>query len=137
MLGVDDRNKRVDGMLKKIDELKSEISLTFMRTQNLIISSYFDKAFDLITNLEEVESYRKKLYSFKDYLGVTDGYTFFNDYYVSKMEQLEAKYNALENGEVETALKIITKRESKLVTILKAIKKLILGEKVKEKDIQY
>ena len=45
-----------------------------MRTQNLIISSYFDAAFDRITNLEEVENYRRKLYSFKDYLGVTDGY---------------------------------------------------------------
>ena len=124
-------------MLKKIDELKSEISLTFMRTQNLIISSYFDKAFNLITNLEEVEKYRKKLYCFKDYLGATEGYTFFNDYYVNKMEQLEMKYNALENGEVEMALKIVTKKESKLVSILKAIKKLIFGEKAKEKDIQY
>ena len=46
MRGVSDRNKKIDGMLKKIDELKSEIMLTFMRTQNLIISSYFDKAFE-------------------------------------------------------------------------------------------
>ena len=56
---IDDRNKKVDGMIKKIDELKSEISLTFMRTQNLIISSYFDKSFDKITDLEGVENYRK------------------------------------------------------------------------------
>ena len=34
--------------------------------------------------LEEVENFRRKLYSFKDYLGCTDGYTFFNDYYVNK-----------------------------------------------------
>lgn len=108
-----------------------------MRTQNLIISSYFDKAFDLITNLEEVENYRKKLYSFKDYLGATEGYTFFNDYYVSKMEQLEIKYNALENGEVETALKIITRKESKLVSLFKALKRLIFGKSAKEKNIQY
>ena len=121
-------------MLKKIDELKSEIMLTFMRTQNLIISSYFDKAFENISNLEEVEYYRRKLYTFKDYLGCTEGYTFFNDYYVNKMEQLEMKYNALENGEVEMALKIVTKKESKLVSILKAIKKLIFGEKAKEKE---
>ena len=57
MRGVSDRNKKIDGMLKKIDELKSEIMLTFMRTQNLIISSYFDKAFENISNLEEVENY--------------------------------------------------------------------------------
>lgn len=114
-------------MLKKIDELKSEIMLTFMRTQNLIISSYFDKAFENISNLEEVENYRRKLYTFKDYLGCTEGYTFFNDYYVNKMEQLEERYNALEYGTIETSLKIISRKESKLIKFLKAIKKLIFG----------
>ena len=117
-------------MLKKIDELKSEIMLTFMRTQNLIISSYFDKAFENISNLEEVENYRRKLYTFKDYLGCTEGYTFFNDYYVNKMEQLENKYNALENGNVENAIKLITKKESKIISFFKALKKLIFGEKI-------
>lgn len=122
-------------MLKKIDELKSEIMLTFMRTQNLIISSYFDKAFENISNLEEVENYRRKLYTFKDYLGCTEGYTFFNDYYVNKMEQLENKYNALENGNVENAIKLITKKESKIISFFKALKKLIFGEKnVTEKN---
>ncbi|MGN1297873.1 MAG: hypothetical protein ACI4VH_05590 [Clostridia bacterium] len=122
-------------MLKKIDELKNEITLTFMRTQNLIISSYFDKAFNHISNLEEVENYRKKLYSFKDYLGSTEGYTFFNDYYVNKMEQLEEKYNALENGEVQTAIKAITKKESKFTAIMRTIKKLIFGKKIEEQDL--
>ena len=116
-------------MIKKIDELKHEIFLTFMRTQNLIISSYFDKAFENISNLEEVENYRRKLYTFKDYLGCTEGYTFFNDYYVNKMEQLENKYNALENGNVENAIKLITKKESKIISFFKALKKLIFGEK--------
>ena len=129
MRGVSDRNKKIDGMLKNIDELKSEIMLTFMRTQNLIISSYFDKAFENISNLEEVENYRRKLYTFKDYLGCTEGYTFFNDYYVNKMEQLENKYNALENGNVENAIKLITKKESKIISFFKALKKLIFGEK--------
>ncbi len=129
MRGVSDRNKKIDGMLKKIDELKSEIMLTFMRTQNLIISSYFDKAFENISNLEEVENYRRKLYTFKDYLGCTEGYTFFNDYYVNKMEQLENKYNALENDNVENAIKLITKKESKIISFFKALKKLIFGEK--------
>ena len=124
-------------MLKKIDELKNEITLTFMRTQNLIVSSYFDNAFNNISNLEEVENYRRKLYSFKDYLGSTEGYTFFNDYYVSKMEQLEAKYNALENGEVETAIKIISKKESKILSIFKAIRKLIFGDNAEKEYTKY
>ena len=78
---IDDRNKKVDNMLKRIQDLKNEITLTFMRTQNLIISSYFDNTFNSITNLENLEMFRRKLYHFKDYLGSAEGYTFFNDYY--------------------------------------------------------
>ena len=134
---VDDRNKRVDGMLKKIDELKSEISLTFMRTQNLIISSYFNNAFNFISNLEEVENYRRKLYSFKDYLGSMEGYSFFNDYYVDKMMQLEEKYNALERGEnipIERAIKVISKKENMFRRFIAAIKKLLFGPAKYEKN---
>ena len=131
IINVDNRNKKVDGMLKKIDELKNEISLIFFRTQNLIISSYFDSTFDKISNLEEVESYRRKLYTFKDYLGSTEGYTFFNDYYVSKMEELEKKYNALENGEniqIQTAIRVISRKENIFRRFIAAIKKLLFGD---------
>lgn len=132
----DDRNKKVDSMIKKIDELKSEISLTFMRTQNLIISSFFDKAFEIIYTLQDVETYRRKLYSFKDYLGHIDGYTFFNEYYVSKMEELEEKYNSLENGKIITSLKSISKKENKFVLFFKKFIKLILGEEKENTYIQ-
>ena len=125
---IDDRNKRVDNMVQKIDELKEEIKLTFLRTQNLIVSSYFNNSFSLISNLEELENYRKKLYNIKDLLGYTEGYTFFNDFYVEKMSQLEHKYNVLENGGIETAINIKTKKENKIVALFKAIRKLLLGE---------
>lgn len=120
----DDRNKKVDNWVKKIDELKNEIRLTFMKTQNLIISSYFDKQFNQIANLEDVENYRRKLYNFKDYLGSAEGYTFFNDYYVKKMESLEEKYNQLENGTLEPSVSLIPQKQSKLLAIINAIKKL-------------
>ena len=48
------------------------------------------------------------------------------------MEQLEAKYNAIENGEVQTALKIISKKENKIIAFFKAIKKLVLGREFEE-----
>lgn len=136
---IDDRNKKVDGMIKKIDELKNEITLTFMRTQNLIISSYFDKSFDHITDLEGVENYRKKLYTFKDLIGSTEGYTFFNDYYISKMELLEYKYNLLEIGqsEIETALKVISKKENLFIRFLKTLKKFVFGADGKKQKIPY
>lgn len=134
---IDDRNKKVDGMIKKIDELKNEITLIFMRTQNLIISGYFDSSFDKIVDLEGVEKYRQKLYGFKDLIGYTEGYTFFNDYYVSKMEQLEHKYNLLENGHFETAIKLITKKENVFIHLLKSLKKFIFGSNTKKENISY
>lgn len=138
IIGVDDNNKKVDNMVKKIDELKNEISLTFLRTQNLIISSYFDNAFLRIETLEDVENYRKKLYSFKDYLGFSEGYTFFNDYYISKMDELEKKYNSLENenSNVENSIRIISKKEGLFIKFLKTIKKFLFGSSAKKENEQ-
>ena len=124
---IDDRNKKVDNMLKKIQELKDEIMLTFMRTQNLIISSYFDASFNNITNLENLEMFRRKLYHFKNYIGTAEGYTFFNDYYIKKMDELEQKYNFLENGGIDTSLIIKPKKTSKIMAIFRAIRNLLFG----------
>ncbi len=121
---IDNRNKKTDNIIKKIGIEKKKISLTFMRTQNLIISSYFDNAFNKIYSLEKLENYRKKLNNFKKYLGITEGYVFYNNYYIKKMDQLEERYITLENGDLETALYNIAKKENKFITLLKAIKNL-------------
>ena len=126
IIQIDDRNKKVDNMIAKIDALKKKITSTFIKSQNLIVTSYFNKAFNTIKNLEDVENYRRKLYNFKDYLGSTDGYTFFNDYYVSKMVDLEHKYNLLEKGIAESSLSILPKKTSKLAKIINFIKKLFI-----------
>ena len=44
------------GLNKKRLKIKNSIQSTFMESQNLIITSYFDTAFERITNLEEVEN---------------------------------------------------------------------------------
>ena len=124
---IDERTKQVANIMKKIDAQKKKVSLTFMRTQNLIISSYFDNEFNRIQDLEELENYRKHLYNFKDLIGTADGYTFFNNYYIEKMAQLEHKYNILENGGIETAIE--PQKTSKLMFIINKIKKLFTKEK--------
>ena len=107
-----------------------------MRTQNLIISSFFNNAFDKIKTMKDVEDCRKKLYDFKSYLGYTEGYTFFNDYYIDMMSKLEHKSNIFENGGIETAINIRSKKENKFISLIKAIKKLIFGESSKEKNFE-
>ena len=83
-----------------------------------------------IKTLEEVENYRRKLYNFKDYLGATDGYTFYHDYYVEKMAELEHIYNVIENGGTETALKVLHKKENIFKVIIKKIKQLLSKDNI-------
>ena len=127
---MDDNSKKIDVMNKKIKNLKSHITSTFIKTQKLITSSYFDNVFDSITDLEGVEKYRQKLYNFKDYLGSTAGDTFFNDYYVNKMMALEEKYNYLENTSVgnvvDDSMYLTKKKSSKLLDFFNFIKSLFV-----------
>ena len=135
IISVDDRNKKVDNLIEKINSLKQNITSTFFYTQNLIISSYFDNAFKKIEDTYDIESFRKKLYSFKDYLGGADGYNFFNDYYVDKMVCLEEKYNLLESGikSDETSLAVV-KKHSKIYKFFHYLKTLILKNSMKQEN---
>ena len=121
-LAIETNEEKCASITGKIEEIKNEILLNFLRTQNLIISSYFNNSFKKIKTLEQVEKYRRKLYDFKDYLGSTDGYTFYHDYYVEQMAALEHKYNMIENGG-ETAL-VRTKKESFIAMVIRKIKEL-------------
>ena len=124
----DERNKKVDKIVAKTDNCKNKITNYFIKAQNLIIKSYFDKSFKQISNLEELDNYRKKLEHYGEFIGRTDDYTFFDDYYTEKMSALEHKSNVLENGGVETALEY--KRPNKFVSWLRAIKNFVTGEKI-------
>ncbi len=132
---IDDRNKKVDNLIIKINSLKKSITSTFIKTQNLIISSYFDKQFYSISNLEDIENYRRKLYNFKDYLGATDGYTYFNDYYVNKMIALENKYNLLEHNLNINSFDLIENNESKILELFKKIRKIFITKKERKRDV--
>ena len=91
-----------------------------MRTQNLIISSFFDKSFNSITNLEELDIYRRKLENFRHLIGIQEGYFFFDNYYIEKMCALEHKCNILENGGIETA--VVITRKNKGISLFKKFK---------------
>ena len=128
ILQINDRNKKVDNMINKIGSLKNSITTNFIKTQNLIISSYFDKAFLEINDLEGVENYRRRLYNFKDYLASTDNYTFFNDYYVNKMVDLEDKYNLLENSPVDSSMYLVKRKNSKILSFFRYIRSLFVSK---------
>ncbi len=124
----DERNKKVDKIVSKTDNYKSKIAEYFEKAQNSIFKNYFDKAFRKITNLEELDNYRRNLDYYRKLIGYTENYTFFDNYYTEKMSELEHKSNVLENGGIETALE--RKKTNKFVSWLRAIKNFVTGDKI-------
>lgn len=105
---------------KKIDSLKQKISNLFIETQDLILTSYFDSYYNKLYCAKDIENYRNKLYNYKNIIGSTDSYNFFNDYYINKMADLEIKYNEIEN--IYTSLVVV--KNTKLNILFNKIKKL-------------
>lgn len=99
-----DGDSKADNINKKIETLKEKIAANYIKTQNTIIKNFFEYEFNKISNLEELEQFRHKLSYFAKLIGTTEGYTFFDNYYIETMNRLEHKCNVLENGGVETAL---------------------------------
>ena len=99
-----DGDSRADNINKKIETLKEKIATNYIKTQNTIIKNFFEHEFNKISNLEELEQFRHKLSDFAKLIGTTEGYTFFDNYYIETMNRLEHKCNVLENGGIETAL---------------------------------
>ena len=100
ILNTDSSNKLQNESLKYRDKIKD----TFIKTQNLITKEFFETDFKNISNLEELESFRRRFAKFEPIIGTMDGYTFFDDFYREMMNKLEHKSNVLENGGVETAI---------------------------------
>ena len=94
-------NNAVFKLAAKISSTKKTISNLFINTQNLIITSYFNQYYTNLSSSHDIENFRNKLYNFKNYIGVTDDYTFYNEYYLKMMALLEEKYETLNNPSVD------------------------------------
>jgi len=114
-------NSKTARLMKKSSKLKEKIKLGFMTTQNRIITSYYDKLFSSLYTPKSMENFRNSLYNYRNFIGVTEDYTFFNDYYIDKMAALEEKYN--EDSRNETSLVIV--KDSLFKKIINKIKALI------------
>lgn len=90
-LATEDNLNKISKLSKNTEKLRNKINELFIKTQDFILCSYFDTAFNNIQSEEEIESYRRKLYNYKNWIGTTQNYTFFNDYYINKMSDLERR----------------------------------------------
>lgn len=121
--------KTINKIENEISTLRTKINELFINTQNLILTSYFDNNFKSIVNLEQVENYRRKLYNYKDLIGTTSNYTFFNDYYIEKMAALERKCYAYENSD---ELSLVPAKQNLFSILINKIKKLFASREAYE-----
>lgn len=74
-----------------INKVKKDITCIFFKTQNLIIEKFFSNEFNNIRNLDDIKEFNKKIYNFKDIMGASNDYTFYNEFYRQMMSVVEEK----------------------------------------------
>ena len=127
LMSDDCEGMKAHKVAKKIDECKDKIKNVFFETQNLIYTSYFNTQFDKISTTADIEEYRLKLYNYKNYIGISDNYSDFNDFYINKMMDLDVKYENIMNN---TDLVVVN--NSKIASFFRKIRE-ILGASVELK----
>lgn len=83
---------------KKIEDCKNKIRKIYFETQNLIYTSYFNLQFSRISTTADIDDYRVKLYNYKNYMGISETYSDFNEFYINKMMDLDNKYENIMNN---------------------------------------
>ena len=102
-----DLKMKIKLLYKKIGEVlkdREKIKKSYINCQNLIVKEFFDKEFKNISNLEELDSFRKCISKFDKYVGKVSGYVFYENYFIEMMNKLEHKSSVFENGGIETAI---------------------------------
>ncbi len=130
---------------KLINKNKEEIMSLFFKTQNLIIEKCFKSEFNNIRNIDDVKNFNKKLYNFKNLIGYSDNYTFYNDFYCKMMNAIEEKKIYIEKyGEINlfeninTSLILVDNTKNIFYFVnrfIRKIKKLVGFNVSKEQDI--
>ena len=114
--------KKFKACTDKINGYKEKIKKTFFSTQNLIFTSFFNRETKNLLSITRIEEYRKYLYSFKNLIGLTDNYSYFNEFYIQKMNELDNRYEAIVNNK---ALAIVPR--SKVSIFFHSIKNWFAG----------
>ena len=119
---LDKKKEKIELKLKKI---KNKVKDLFFETQNLILTSYFDLYFNEIYSTKGVENFRNKLYGFGNYIGTTESYSFYSEYYIKKMADLEEKRIELTG----TSITLVPIKTNKFISLFKKIGRLLHLEK--------
>lgn len=134
--------KEINNLNKIINYKKQKITNLFFQTQNYLMKSCFNYEFNKLKTLEDIHEFKNQLYDFKNVIGSNSNYSFYNDFYCSMMNAIEAKKEYIkEHGAISlpskesTALIIIDTKKNKLTfakTFFRKLKELIKSEVSKD-----
>ena len=128
MLSDDCEGAKSQRISRKIFMLKKEYKEIYFETQNKIFTSFFDNEFNKLTTTEAISVYRNNLYNYKNYIGISNNYYDFNNYYIEKMTLLDEKYDAILNN---TSLAVVS--NSKIYNLFNSLKRIFsFGNKENE-----
>lgn len=129
------KTREITLLNKLIESKKKAISVLFLRTQNVIMKQFFTNEFNSIRTLDDIVEFKQRLYDYKNHIGTTGNYNFYNNLYVSMIDALGEKKAYIEEfGEINlyepttsTSLMLVTdtKNAFSFISILfKKVKKL-------------
>ena len=76
--------------------------------------------FSKISTTADIDEYRLKLYNYKNYMGISDNYSDFNEFYINKMMDLDNKYENIMNN---TDLAVVS--HSKIARFFRKIRSIL------------
>ena len=112
------KDKEVNLKFRKI------IKETYIKLENLILNSYFNKYFSRIETLDDIIAYRKDLYNYKEIYGMNSFDNEYNKYYSNKIKDLEDKRINIMR---KTGQFSLAKTDNKILNIFSKIRAALLG----------
>lgn len=115
---------------KEIEKYKADIADLFLKIQNYIIKNGFEKEFEAVKNMDDLLHFKNRLYKFKDLIGYTVDYNFYNEFYIQTMTEFEKKkeyieqYGEIVDGNIEKPRLDLTVTEPKISLIKRIMMKI-------------
>lgn len=110
--------------MAKIESNRKIIKETYIKLENLILNSYFNKYFSRIETLDDIIAYRKDLYNYKEIYGMNSFDNEYNKYYSNKIKDLEDKRINIMR---KTGQFSLAKTDNKILNIFSKIRAALLG----------